>query len=230
MWQLYQKNYDGVKKEKFISDLAEKDYVFCGFDRVNPSKLGGFTTSKIYSIRVDGKRNWVYFSGDTMFRKAYWGQKALHRSVGNYLLEHKLKYPKEPFYWFLVVMGYRTYLTMARNTPNYWPRHDSSTPPEIQRIIDVLAKDRFGLNFQPGQGLIKPHPGSGSLGRHVTPITRELVDQVPEIAFFVRNNPNYQYGFEMACLGKLDFSFFMNVWSKYLRKKAKSFIREFNLP
>ena len=218
MWILFSNNYLDVEKDKFIEDLMEKDDVFCGFDRGN-NELGGFTTVKIYSKEIDGKKIWVYFSGDTMFRKKYWGQKILHSSVGLHLLWHRLKHPFQPFYWFLVVMGYKTYLTMARNTPLYWPRYDRKTPLHIQRIIQRLAVDRFGDNYDSLTGLIAPHMGSGNLAKHVAPITSELKNSISEVGFLTQKNPNYAKGYELACLGKLNGFFFLKVWFKKIQWK-----------
>lgn len=222
MWKLFSDNYKEVDKGIFIEDLKEKDYAFCGFDSEN-NELGGFTTVKIYCKEIDGKKIWVYFSGDTMFKKKYWGQKKLHSSVGLHLLQHRLKYPFQPFYWFLIVMGYRTYLTMARNTPLYWPRYNRKMPSNIQRITQVLASDRFGNNFDSETGLIAPQPGSGNLAEHVTPVTDELKRTIPEILFFTQNNPNYAKGYEMACLGKLNGSFFLRIWHKYILSRIRKF-------
>lgn len=220
IWELFSSNYKDVLKDKFIEDLLEKNYIFCGFDK-EINKLGGFTTLKIYSKKINNKKVWIYFSGDTMFKKEYWGQKVLHKSVGLHLLQHRLKYPFQPFFWFLVVMGYRTYLTMAKNTAYYWPRYDRETPAYIKNTIDFLALDRFGDFYDSNNGLIAPHVGSGNLAKHVAPITDDLRRTIPEVNFLLQHNPNYDKGYELACLGKLDILFFAKIWFKSLKAQLK---------
>ena len=143
MWRLYAQSCNGDAREQFDKDLAVKSGVFIGLDSGDNS-FQGFSTYHIYEHKLNSKSIWVIFSGDTMIQPEYWGQTALHLAFARTLLHWRILHPLRPFYWFLTVMGYRTYLVMARNFPNrYWPRHDTPTPPFIEELISSLSRSMF---------------------------------------------------------------------------------------
>lgn len=215
MWTLYAQSYGNVLRHQFIDDLKEKDYVFYGTDK--NGNFAGFTTAKFYIIHIEGKKTGIFYSGDTMFLPQYWGQRTLHRALAKEVLFFKLRNPGTPIYWFLVVMGYKTYLTMARNFENYWPAYDCPTPAHIQKLLHYIANERFGESYSPTLGLIKPQSGLVYLKGNVAPVTKEIADGCPEVKFLLEKNPGYAVGVEMPCLGHFDWGFVKIFTSKIIR-------------
>jgi hypothetical protein len=159
-----------------------------------------------------------------MIHSRYWGQRALHHAFMVQALVFKLRHPLTPLYWYLIAMGYRTYLMMARNLVEYWPRWDRPTPPEVRALIDSISEDKFGSSYKIDRGVIEHQVCEATLNERVAPFTPEVL-QIPEIAFFTGVNPDYSRGVELACLGRMDARFFalaVRKWFKGARKSKMS--------
>jgi hypothetical protein len=202
MWHLYDEHYDNVHRSVFEADLLEKSSVFLARDAVSGT-LVGFSTAMVYRHRYRGRDVGVYFSGDTVLRPAYWGQRALHQAVFTMLLRWKLGHPFTPLYWHLICSGYRTYLAMVRNFPTHWPNHLRTTPPWEARLIDSICRERFGVAWKPDSGVISFEGAQPVVKTTVAPLTPEVM-ALPEVAFFARMNPGLLAGDELAMIGRVD--------------------------
>lgn len=224
MWSLYAKNYLNADRTQFEKDLEEKTSVFYAIDR-DHKNLVGFTTAKFYLTFINGKKVGIFYSGDTMLKKEYWGRKNLHWAVAKEALFWKLRHPFTPLYWFLVVMGYRTYLAMARNFKNYWPAYDRPTPKAIESLLHHICQERFGGAYKRELGLIEPQ-NLVSLKNSVAPITDDILSACPEVRFLVEKNPQYSQGVEMPCLGHLDMGFVQMFGRKMLRSFEGTLVKK----
>src|SRR4029079_15523392 len=106
---------------------SKKEHVIVLRDSGDGS-LKGYSTLYVFDASVDGRRVKAVFSGDTIVDDMYWGQSTLQRAFFRYVLALKVRNPTVPLYWFLISKGFRTYLLLSRNFPEYWPRHEASTP------------------------------------------------------------------------------------------------------
>src|SRR5688572_13596920 len=123
------------------------------------------------------------------------------------------RWPWRPAYWFLISKGYKTYLLMARNFPEHWPRHDRPTPPHIESLLDAVARRRFGGGWDAATGLVHGVAG-GRVARGLAPIGPEQLAHA-DIAFFAARNPGHAEGDELACLGRLS----PGILAAYARKR-----------
>jgi hypothetical protein len=218
MWQLFAYGYEGVTREQFARDLAAKDAVILGFDRGDQT-FQGFSTFELYEHRDGARTVAVLFSGDTMVRPAYWGQTAMQAAFAGVALRQFCRRPFTPLYWFMTSMGYRTYLTMARNFPRrYWPRHDAQTPARVEALIGSLARRRYGDAWDAERGVIRFARSQGALAPHVAPITASLRAANPEVEFLVQRNPDYHQGVELACVARVTLRDLLAAGLKMLRK------------
>ncbi len=202
MWVVFSTYYAAITREKFEADLAQKQDVIMLLDSADGS-VQGFSTIEVYAPKVQGRAVIAVYSGDTVITEAYWGQHALHRAFNRYLLMTKLRHPLVPVYWFLISKGYKTYLLLARNVPNHYPRHDRATPQFDQAVLDALCSEKFGNAYLPEQGILRFETCQGRLKRGVAPIEASLLEH-PDIRFFVEQNPGHMDGEELCCLGQVD--------------------------
>jgi hypothetical protein len=219
MWQLYADFYDHVTYEAFRHDLAEKTLVFIGTDS-GSDELAGFSTALFYRHRFRGRRVGIYFSGDTIFRPRYWGQTAFHRAVTKQLLKWKIARPFEPLYWHLICSGFRTYLSLVRNFPTHWPHHARACPWWERGLIDSICTARYGRAWKAARGVVSFGPEQPVLKSAVAPITPDVL-ALPEVAFFVKANPGYQTGDELAMIAQVDFSAMLGMAAKWARKALR---------
>lgn len=219
MWRLFARYYDDVDRDAFARDLRAKRDVLLLLDRERGT-LAGFSTLHAYERTVDGRRTMVIFSGDTVCDERYWGQRALHGAFLRYALRVKFAHPLKPVYWFLISKGYKTYLLLARNFPEFWPRHDRATPRWQRRLLDALATEKYGEAWLPARGLLHFTLPQGRLRSGVAPIGAvERTD--PHIRFFDTANPHAADGDELCCLGRVDVTLALN----YVRRRLARLVR-----
>ncbi len=216
MWQLYADFYDHVTYDAFLRDLAEKTLVFVGTD-AGSGELVGFSTALFYHHYHAERRVGIYFSGDTIFRPRYWGQTAFHRAVTRQLLKWKLRHPFEPLYWHLICSGFRTYLTLVRNFPSHWPHHAEPCPSWARGLIDSICRARYGPAWHAERGVVSFGVEQPVLKSAIAPITPDVL-ALPEVAFFVAQNPGYRQGDELAMVARVDVGAVLAMPIKWLRK------------
>ncbi|MEC9256798.1 MAG: hypothetical protein VX771_13485, partial [Pseudomonadota bacterium] len=134
---------------------------------------------------------------------------AFPQSFFRWLLSERLRHPTLPMYWFLISMGYRTYLILANNFYKYYPNIDGDDP-HLKNVAFTAADNIFPGALNRETGLLDFGEDACTLSDFVTPITdRERA--VPKIAFFESRNPSWHKGDEMACVGSLDWGSFGRV-------------------
>jgi len=225
MWQLYYQNYDDVTREQFELDLAEKNKIFIGMDE-RTGEFAGFSAMKLYFETVNNKKIGVIYSGDTMFRKEYWGQKGLHKCFFLESLKFKLKNPFTPFYWLFISMGYKTYLIMAKNCLEYWPHYHKLTPPNKLEILNVVSSRKFGHDFHPETGIVSFSNVKCKLSNHVAKID-ETILELPEVNFLVKKNPGFQNGDELVSIINLNFRWLIFLGYKNTLSSTIKYIKKF---
>ena len=216
MWDLFASYYDAVCRERFDSDLVGKSHAFLLRARADGS-VQGFSTIATFERRVQGRKVVGIFSGDTIVARAHWSQTALQRAFFVYVMEVKLRNPRVPVYWFLISKGYKTYLLLARNFPEYWPRWERATPAWQAAVLDDFARERFGAAWRPEQGLLKFERCEGRLKGGVAQID-DRARRLPEVRFFEERNPGHAQGDELCCLGRVDARLGVSYTLKLARK------------
>ena len=212
MWTLYAGYYERVDRTTFDTDLREKQCVFVGLDRTS-GQVRGFSTAILDTHVYRGRRVGVYFSGDTLVEPRYWGQRPFHRVCALMLLEWRLQHPFTRLYWHLICNGYRTFLTLASNFPEYWPHPEKGLPGWERGLIDTITRARFGPKWRPEAGVVRDDV---RLKPHVAPFTPE-VRRIPAVRFFLERNPGYAEGDELSMVGRVNTGFFVRVSAKLVR-------------
>jgi hypothetical protein len=204
MFRLMTSYYDSVDEAQFVADLSKKDSIILLRDTSN-DMICGFSTLVTVNANMAGRKARAVFSGDTVIDKAYWGQRALGKAFLRYLLIEKLKRPFEPLYWLLITKGYKTYLMMANNFAEYYPRFDKSTPVEIKKVMDAFYTTLYAESYDLKTGLIELTGNANYLKSGVAGISEELIESNPRVAFFQKANPQWHRGVELACIARMTF-------------------------
>ena len=228
MFILFDRYYDNVNKEKFISDFNSKDKVIILRDKTG--LIRGFSTIKELKIELESEVIWGIFSGDTVIDLNFWGGSELAVEFFKNVLKAKAKHPFCEVYWFLISKGYKTYLLLANNFKTYYPRYDKDTPERHQKIIKQFGTNLFGRLYQSDKFLLSSANMFDRLKQSVAPISDSLLKCNPKIAYFQKMNPHWQEGDELCCIGRVDFGlitqFTTRTFSKQLKKRASLMIKE----
>jgi hypothetical protein len=200
MFELYAAYYDGTTRALFERDLREKHWVVAL--HTGHHALAGFSTLAVSDVVADHTAARIIYSGDTIIDRPYWGTQALAFTWIRLAGTLKAQAPDRPLHWFLIVKGHRTYRYMSTFAIDFFPHWSRPTPARARHMIDELARGRFGDAYRPDRGVVSFAQSRGHLKAawtHVEP--DELVR--PDVAFFLRSNPGYVRGDELACLTEL---------------------------
>lgn len=200
MYTLFSKHYDNTSLEIFKRDLSNKNWIIA-LREIESKRIRGFSTLAFYEFEYQNRKIGVAFSGDTIIQKEYWGSTVFPKSWLRNVLELAKNYP-QPTYWFLISSGYRTYKTLPVLFKNYYPRHDRATPSKEIDLMNMLAKHRFGADYQNATGIVTLSSGSTPLKSGVATINSKKLDN-PYIKYFVDRNPGHSNGDELVCLTEL---------------------------
>jgi hypothetical protein len=198
MYSLLDRHFGGVTREQFARDLAEKNLALL---LRRGQTLVGFTTQLAYSVHFEGEPINVIYSGDTIVAPEAWGSTALPRAWVAGVDALRATMPPGKCYWLLLTSGFRTYRFLPVFWQEFYPRFDRPTPPELLRLLDRLAREKFGSQFDPSTGVVRfENPQRLREGLDNVPAGRE---SNPHVEFFLTHNPGHAVGDELVCLTEL---------------------------
>ena len=142
------------------------------------------------------------FSGDTIIDRAFWGEQELVRAWCRFAGRILAAEPDTPLYWFLISKGYRTYLFLPLFYREFYPRRGTVAAHFEKGLIDLLASERFGSDYDPRAGLIRFPESHGQLSSDLAEIPPGRREH-PDVQFFLSRNPQYARGQELVCLARI---------------------------
>lgn len=217
MFHVFRRYYNNVSQKQFNSDLSNKDAVFILLDK-KENKIRGFST--IVDLNVNGHLG--VFSGDTIIEKEFWGQGTLGVAFLKYLFLKKLRNPFRPLYWFLISKGFKTYLLMANNFSNHFPRFEREMDLNHKSILDAFASKLYPEDYNASLGIISfKDKSKDSLKECIAPITEEMKQSNDRIRFFSDKNSNWQQGDELCCLAEMTLTMPLKYQYKIIKKLLK---------
>jgi hypothetical protein len=200
MHSLLDRHFAGVSCDQFDLDLDQKNWVLRLHD--GAGALVGFSTMLVYETRgAHGSPISVVCSGDTIVDPSGWGSAALPREWIAAVNRLRDRYPNGQYYWLLITSGFRTYRLLSTFWRTFFPRFDVDTPASQQRLLDTLARERFGAPYDASSGIVR-FDRPQVLRPHLAGIPPARLDD-PHVAFFARRNPGHERGDELVCLCEL---------------------------
>jgi hypothetical protein len=110
--------------------------------------------------------------------------------------------PRGRYYWLLLTSGFRTYRFLPVFWREFFPCFERATPPDAQRLLDHLAHERFGAQYDSGSGLVR-FTQQQRLRAELNRIPESRAAADPHVNFFARRNPGCAQGDELVCLTEL---------------------------
>jgi hypothetical protein len=198
MYTLLSHHFDGVTRDQFERDLAEKNWVV---EIRRDGRLLGFSTLLACEAHLDGRALTAIYSGDTIVAPEAWGSPALARTWIAAVNHLRAAGPSRPCYWLLLTSGFRTYRFLPVFWREFFPRHATPTPPREERLLHHLAAARYGAWHDPASGIVRfPRP-QRLRGQLAAVPTGRAADA--DVAFFLNRNPGHAGGDELACLTEI---------------------------
>jgi hypothetical protein len=198
MLAILDSHFRHITCERFLLDLTEKNWVILIHDQ--HERIVGFSTILLYTADFDGQRIAVIYSGDTIIERNAWGSAALPRTwIHSVWQLHAAQCPGLPLYWLLLTGGYRTYRFLSVFWRTFYPSCAPDTPPHLERLLHQLAAEKFGPHYDSAAGVVRL---GQPLRDDLLPVPEgKRID--PHVAFFLRHNPGYPQGDELACICEL---------------------------
>lgn len=199
MFALFARHFRGVTAADFRADRADKGWVL--LLEAGEGSLAGFSTFRLDPAEHEGERLTVLYSGDTIVDPSAWGTSALPRTWIDAVWRVHAAEGRGRLVWLLITSGYRTYRFLPVFWRRFYPRADEPTPEPEKRLLDKLARERFGEAYDAERGvarLRRPQP----LAPHLAGIPKERLRD-PHVAFFARQNPGHARGDELVSIAEL---------------------------
>jgi hypothetical protein len=199
MFTLFDEYFCNTTPQTFEHDLSNKHWVILLSDEAG--QLQGFSTFALYETKHNGAPISVVCSGDTIVRPAFWGTPQLPRSWIQSVLRLSQNMP-QPLYWLLISSGYKTYRFLSVFYREFYPRHDAPMPPNLQSLMNQLAHERFGNQYNPQAGTVRFAHGNTPLRDGIAAMTEERLSD-PHVRFFAQRNRGHAQGDELVCLTRI---------------------------
>lgn len=195
MYALLSDHFDGVTREQFETDLAEKNWVV---EIRREGRLLGFSTLLACEAHFDGHALTAIYSGDTIVSPEAWGSFALARTWIAAVNHLRAATPSRPCYWLLLTSGYRTYRFLPVFWREFFPRHGTTSPLHTERMMRHLAKARYGVAYDIASGIVR-FPRPQRLRGRLRDVPHGRARDA-DIAFFLERNPGHADGDELVCI------------------------------
>jgi hypothetical protein len=200
MFALLAGHFAGVDRATFDRDLDEKNYAILLED--DAGVLRGFSTMLVYESRVAGTPVSVIYSGDTIVERSWWGSPVLARTWIGAALKVAPAGELREVYWLLLTSGFRTYRFLPVFFRDFYPRFDAATPPREAVVLDGLARERFGRQYDAASGVVRFERPQVLAPDLIALPEGRLPD--PHVAFFLERNRGFVLGDELVCLTRID--------------------------
>lgn len=198
MFNLFCVYFTYVERAKFDMDLQEKDWVIILKDSVS-GQIKGFSTQMLMERQANGAAIKAIFSGDTIIHKDFWGEPTLAKVWLNFVWSLARMYKEAKLYWFLAAMGYKTYRFLPVYFKEFYPCYNKEIPEFEKRLLDSLAFCKYPVEYNKMTGVIQHLSKKETLKPGVADVTAQKLHN-PHIDFFIKKNPEYWYGDELACI------------------------------
>ena len=200
LFAIFEQHYRRVSFPQFLADLREKDAVILLRDAATQAPRG-FSTQQVLRLTHRGEPLRVLFSGDTIIDRAHWGEQELVRAWCRFAGRVRGQEASRLF-WFLISKGHRTYLYLPLFFRAFIPKRDATGTPELTRLRDALACEKFGGAYDPASGVARFLSSRGRLAHPLAEVPPGRADD-PDVQFFLAANPGYARGDELVCLAEI---------------------------
>jgi hypothetical protein len=197
LYSLYEQFYTNTDYQRFLHDFNEKQWLIRMMDG---ERLIGFSTQQIISHTINNKPARFLFSGDTIVDPAFWNSSHLAGAFGHLFL-HIIREDSSPLYWFLISKGFRTYRFLPIFFNNFYPAFTQENK-TLKPVLDSIADLKFGNCYDPETELVTFPNKKEYLTESLAEIPQSRRKD-PHINFFLKRNPNYREGTELACITPL---------------------------
>lgn len=172
-----------------------------GLWRVRTGELAGLVSLDVHRVEWGGRTRIIIFTSSVVTDERFRGRNLVLKTGLHLLVREKWRRPLAPAYWFFDTFSYKSYLVLARNLREFWPRRDRPLPSDTAAFMHHLASERYGADWNRDTGVVR-RTGHKQLRPETAPIANELRSD-PDVSFFEAANPGHREGDMLVCLAPL---------------------------
>ena len=192
--------FRGFDPACFERDLEDKPWAIVLRDAAG--LIAGFSTLDLMTANIDGRVIRAVYSGDTIIATHHRATTALPRAFLRFLAVHTtIAADAADWFWFYVCKGFRTYRFLPLFYRNFHPHPDRAMPDFERKVMDGLARRRFGNDYDAATGVVRV-AGDYALADTADLTPARMAD--PFVRLFATRNPGWPRGEELVCLAPLD--------------------------
>lgn len=200
--------YDRAKLDRTLDESA---YVWCCLDAKN--RLVGTTAIRLIPETLEGREVTVIYTAAVAVDQTHRRHGVLaHMGLRSILLE-RVRRPLRPIWWFALAGSPSGYVQMAHNFVDGWPRPGAVMPTPVRdllvRLLITVGRPDFRIR---DDCFILPDIYAVCEDEQ-DPKRWKRAD--PFVEFFLRVNPDYRRGSDLACLCPVAF---LPMVSAFLRR------------
>ena len=105
------------------------------------------------------------------------------------------------------------------------PRADASDDPALRAILDGLATERFGEQYDAERGVVRYATPHERVREGVSPVTARMLGN-RHVRFFVERNSEHADGVELACLADVRVMDLARTVARIVRVKTRPMLRD----
>lgn len=214
-----------VDISQFQMVLLSYKFVIVCRERTDGS-LRGVMLMGIDHRENQGEKYTLFRLGLAFFQKYYQGGPLLYYVLAYHVLWQLLCHPLTPVYITGKAFSYKSYLTMAKNIDNFYPRYNIKTPPFEQKVIDDFALSIKSPDevYDPRRCVLeRTHT---AMKEFVAPIVDRDLNN-PHIKFFQETNPGWRQGHQLIIIGRVTWGDLLRMFFKAITKAQSSSKEEF---
>lgn len=200
MFFLMDSFYRNVSRTQFETDLEEKKWVVVVEN--HEKTIQGFTTITTIETKLEERDIVLFFSGDTIIHKNYWGSTVMHKIWAKFVLGMASYKDQSDCYWLLLSKGYKTYRLLSTYMNHFYPCFNEPAPVFEKQIIDWFGAYRYPDNYDKENGVVVFNGSRDYLAHGIADITPQRLKD-PHVKFFAEVNPGHILGDELVCIARL---------------------------
>lgn len=196
MLELMKAFYQAQEEQAFRNDLSHKQYIVL---LCTGEEIQGFSTVAINPGGTGTDAYNVYFSGDTILHPEYWGTQELVKGFFHLVASLHRAAPRQKLYWFLMSKGHRTYMYLPLFFKKYYPGVPDRVDETLAPLLDRMATMMYGDCWDAQTGIIRL-PGDSPMVPDLQEASFKKQGHNEHVDFFLKRNPDFATGAELACL------------------------------
>ena len=176
----------------------------------------GLVTIDLREETFMGRKVVSIYTGNAYLREQIRGMNIIQKLAMRCYVEALARWPRHDHFWFFGSNSFRSYMTMTRNFERCYPHRLHVMPDWERQYILHLTKAVYGVDLPDGR-LVHEAEGARAYQEDAAGVPESLKDDA-DIAYYVKENPNYAEGGRLMCLGPLTLSNWARVAERAIRR------------